>query len=293
MDRFKKSIDKQIEVSQGKNLFFNKSKIFHFISDTVKAISTINELNSEYELFLIDYATDKAINEFCRINQYYSFNTESKNELRKIYSNLLTDIRTQNYSTTELSEKHYNRIKNWLKKYNSFAEIVYNNSGPDIEPVTCSEYSPDLQFSILNIDLKNIIQPILDIGCGKRGNLVNYLISKGIEAYGIDRFTFTTPNLYTTDWLEYVYGIQKWGTIISNLGFSNHFIHHNFREDGNYIAYGKTYMNILYSLKTGGTFHYAPDLPFIEQYLDNNRFELKKTPINKSNFQATIIKRLK
>ena len=87
---------------------------------------------------------------------------------------------------------------------------------------------------------------------------------------------YAIRSYYATDWLEYDYGEEKWGTIISNLSFSNHFNHHNLRENGNYIEYGKTYMNILYSLKIDGSFHYAPDLPFIEKYLDGNQFELKK-----------------
>ena len=135
--------------------------------------------------------------------------------------------------------------------------------------------------------------PVLDIGCGKQGKLVNYLSSKGIEAYGIDRFSFTTSNLITADWLEFDYGIKKWGTIISNLGFSNHFKHHHLREDGNYIEYGKTYMNILNSLKVHGNFHYAPDLPFIEKYLDNKHFEMIRSEISEYDYKAIIIKRLK
>jgi len=97
----------------------------------------------------------------------------------------------------------------------------------------------------------------------------------------------------TADWLDYDYGKNKWGTIVSNLGFSNHFNHHHLRENGNYIAYGKTYMNILYSLKTGGHFHYAPDLPFIERYLNNNQFQINKFEINKYNFKSVKIKKLK
>jgi len=120
------------------------------------------------------------------------------------------------------------------------------------------------------------MQPILDIGCGTNGHLVNYFIDQGLEVYGIDRFKFTTTNLKTADWLEYEYGKDKWGTIISNIGFSNHFYHHNLREDGNYIGYGKNYVSIMNSLKVDGCFHYAPDLPFIEKYLDKNQFDLKK-----------------
>jgi len=77
------------------------------------------------------------------------------------------------------------------------------------------------------------------------------------------------------------------------MGFSNHFKHHHLREDGNYIEYGSTFMNILNSLKVGGCFHYAPDLPFIEKYLDNSQFDLTKYEIQGYDFMTTIIKRLK
>jgi hypothetical protein len=92
---------------------------------------------------------------------------------------------------------------------------------------------------------------------------------------------------------EYNYGIGKWGTIVSNLGFSNHFKHHNLREDGNYIEYGKKYMDIIRSLKVGGRFHYAPDLPFIEFYLDTRQYQIDKFDIGEFDFKTTVITRLK
>ena len=116
----------------------------------------------------------------------------------------------------------------------------------------------------------------MDIGCGKQGRLMKFLKNNGIEVYGIDRFFFADNNVINSDWLEYDYGIEKWGTIVSNLGFSNHFKHHNLRQDGNIIEYGKKYMEILRSLKIGGRFHYAPGLPFIEEYLDNTQFRIEK-----------------
>ena len=192
-------------------------------------------------------------------------------------------------SIEDISKKHYEKLKSWLKENNPFAEKIYKNGDEKVSPVTCSEYTPKLQIDILQIDIKHLIQPVLDIGCGINGHLVNYLKNQGIEVYGIDRFKFSTSNLITADWLEYDYGKEKWGTIISNLGFSNHFNHHNLREDGNYIEYGKTYMNILNSLKVGGCFHYAPDLPFIEKYLDNKQFDLRKYEINEYDFKTTII----
>jgi len=292
-DSFIKNIDKQIEFNQGKNIFLDNLDIFQFANETVKAISTINGFNPDSKLFLIDYATDKAIEEFCRVNQYYSFDSKAKNDLRKIYSDLFESLQTKIDSTENISKSHYENLKKWLQKSNPFAEKIYINAGEKINPVACSEYSPDLQINILQIDIEHLMQPVLDIGCGKQGFLVNYLKNQKIEAYGIDRFKFTTSDLITADWLEYDYGVKKWGTVVSNVGFSNHFNHHNLRKDGNYIEYGKTYMAILHSLKEGGCFHYAPALPFIEKYLDSNQFALNKYEIKGFDFKTTILKRLK
>ena len=293
MDRFKENIDIQIEFNQGKNIFLDNLDFFQFAEETVNAISNIDNLNPDSKEYLIDYATDKAIEEFCRVNQYYSFDLKAKNNLRKIYSDLFENFRTRTNSIEDISKSHYEKLKSWLKESNPFAEKIYRKDNEIVSPVACSEYSAELQFDILQIDVKPLMQPILDIGCGNNGHLVNYFKHQGLEVYGIDRFKFTTQNLITADWLEYDYGKEKWGTIESNLGFSNHFNHHNLREDGNYIGYGKTYVSILNSLKIGGCFHYAPDLPFIEKYLDKNQFDLKKYEIDKYDFKTTIIRKMK
>jgi len=293
MDKYIKNIDKQIEFNQGKNIFLDENGMsLKFVDETIKAISEINELNNDSEKILIDYATDKALEEFCRINQYYTFNSQAKKDLRNIYNVLFYGIKTNEDSIETISKNHYQNLKQWLRKTNPFAERVYSSADIDIRPVVCSEYEPDSQISILKIDPKSLMEPVLDIGCGKHGNLVNYLFNLGIETFGIDRFLFTDNNLTNSDWLEFNYGMEKWGTIISNLGFSNHFKHHNLREDGSYIEYGKKYMDILKSLKIGGRFHYAPDLPFIEQYLDNRQFEIEKYEVGEYDFKTTIITRL-
>ncbi len=293
MDRFIQIIDNQIEYNQYKNIFLDRLEIFRFTNEIVRAISNIDSLNSLTRHLLIEYATDKATEEFCRVNQYYSFDTKAKNDLRKIYSDLFEIIRTKTDSIENISINHYEKLQRWIKESNPFAEGIYRNDPEKIIPVACYEYSPELQINILQIDIKDLMQPVLDIGCGSQGYLVKYLKYQGVVVYGIDRFKFSSSDLITIDWLEYNYGNEKWGTIISNLGFSNHFKHHNLREDGKYIEYGKTYMNILNSLKVGGYFHYAPDLPFIEKYLDNKQFDLMNLKIDEYDFKTTIIKRLK
>jgi hypothetical protein len=52
-------------------------------------------------------------------------------------------------------------------------------------------------------------------------------------------------------------------------------------------------MEILKSLKIGGSFHYAPDLPFIELYLDEKQYQVAKHGIGQFEFKTTTIKRLK
>lgn len=292
MNRFIQSIDKQIAFNQGKNIFLDNLDIFQFANETVKAVSNIDNLNTDSKLYLIEYATDKAIEEFCRVNQYYTFDQNAKNDLKQIYADLFENCHIKTNSIENISKEHYEKLKSWLKEHNAFGERLYKNENEKVSPVACFEYSPQLQVKILQIDTKQMMQPVLDIGCGSKGSLVNYLKDQGIEVYGIDRAKFQSPNLISADWLEYNYGKEKWGTIVSNLGFSNHFNHHHLRENGNYIAYGKTYMNILHSLKAGGCFHYAPDLPFIEKYIDCKQFELKKYGINEYDFKTTIIKKL-
>jgi len=293
MDRLLKDIDKQILFNQDKNMFFDDLGIFQFSSETIMSIQKIDHLDSDSKQYLVDYTTDKVIEEFCRVNQYYTLDSQAKQSLKKIYSELFDSFRNSKNPVDEISRIHYEKLKAWLTNYNPFAEKICKSNIDRIAPVACSEYCQELQIDILNIDIVNLMEPVLDIGCGKTGYFVKHLVEKGIDVIGIDRFSFSTPRIYTADWLEYDYGVDKWGTVVSNLGFSNHFIHHNQREDGNYINYAKTYMNILQSLNIGGSFHYAPDLPFIERYLDNSRFSINKKDIRNSDFRTTIVTRLK
>jgi len=58
-----------------------------------------------------------------------------------------------------------------------------------------------------------------------------------------------------------------------------------------YVSYAKKYMEILHSLKFGGYFYYAPDLPFIEQFLDDKEFQINNFEIENLEYESTIIKR--
>ncbi len=288
------SINKQFESNQGKNLFYEGIlNSLRFSPETLNAIEKADLIDPNSENLLIDYLTSRAVQEFAMVNQYFEFNKQAYMGLRNLYADLFTNIKNRKSSIDSIAEQHYDNLIKWLQQTNSFAEKIYTTQGEMIEPVACSEYSADKQIEILQLDIDRIMEPVLDIGCGKQGNLVLFLREKGIDACGFDRFAFDNPALNNSDWFEFKFEKDKWGTIISNLGFSNHFHHHHLRNDGNFIDYAKKYMEILGSLKIGGSFHYAPDLPFVEQYLDKDKYQLTKQSIGNYEFHSTRIKRLK
>ncbi|MFA5418052.1 MAG: class I SAM-dependent methyltransferase [Bacteroidales bacterium] len=286
-------IDHQLMFNQGKNIFHNSgTNALSFISETKQSAYVLSELDTETKSLLVDYITDKVIEEFCRINQYYSFDQQSKQELRHLYTELMSAMEKMELPLKTISENHFGKIISWLQKHNAFAEQIYSTKTDNIEPVTCAEYSAELQLKILHINPNEINTPVLDIGCGKLGNMVRYLRNNGLETFGFDRFATEGPFIDKHDWLEYSYGDAKWGTIISNLGFTNHFYHHHLRDDGRFIEYAKKYIEILTALKPGGQFFYAPGLDFIEQYLDKKRFSVTPNPIESTGIKSVTIKKL-
>lgn len=294
MNEYKSIIDSQIGLNKGANLFFEDGFLLKFTEESLPSIENMDKLN-EYELnSLLSHAVNKTLEELYRVNQYYNFREKDKEELKLIYEILFGLLKSKSITYNEIFCKHSQNLKEWLLKNNAFSEKIYRLDSEIIEPVSCFEYTPDLQIEILQIDLSRLITPVLDIGCGQQACLVTYLRDNGIEAFGLDRFPSNLEYIENTDWIEYEYdyGIKKWGTIISNLGFSNHFMHHHLRADGSYVNYAKKYMQILNSLKAGGSFRYAPDLPFIEKYLDPKIFHVERGDIGHQNFKYTNINRL-
>lgn len=293
MKKLYQSIDKQIDFNKGKNLFLHKKeKSLEFIKDTVLSFKELDNLNKQEQESLIEYAANKALEEFYRINQYYYFDDDAKSELKSIYEQLILSAKCRDLTAGKIAENHYNNLEKWLLKNNSFAKEIYKNKSEQPEAVVCSEYSYQLQLEILNSENYEIKEPILDIGCGKNANLVKHFKSLKYDVFGIDRNDFKESFLLNTDWLKYDYGINKWGTIVSNLGFSNHFVHNHLRNDSKAEEYAKTYMRILNSLKTGARFHYAPGLDFIENYLDKNKFSLSKYSTGPSMINTSIIEKI-
>ena len=146
------------------------------------------------------------------------------------------------------------------------------------DPV-CLEYSPELQLRVLHADVDELLEPILDLGCGKHAALVRFLRERGKEAFGIDRTAPRRRFVVRADWLDWPLEPGRWGSVISHQGLSTHFLHQHLRPDGRPDRHARRYMDVLHALKPGGSFRYAPGLPFIEELLPRDEYDVERFPV--------------
>jgi len=126
---------------------------------------------------------------------------------------------------------------------------------------------------VLGLGTASISKPVIDIGCGAHATLVRALSLLGIDAHGIDRVV-TSELASQADWLSYPYGRARFGTVLSHLGFTLHFLHHHMAAGETAYEYARAYMAILGSLTVGGRFVYTPGLPFLETLLDASMYRV-------------------
>ncbi len=292
LDKYLTIIHEQMQYNSLKNIFCINSNPLCFneitkesILSSIKEIKKLSVIDKEY---LIQFYVNKFQKTLYSTNQYIDFQKKDYLEIRKIFELLLQDISNQQLLVEQIEERHYERIQSLIKKTNP---VIYKlNSNNDIIAKTfvCAEYSAQFQIDLLGIEINVLREPILDIGCGEHGYLVEFLRNNNLEAYGIDRIHKTEDYYIKNNWLEFNYGQQKWGTIISNLSFSNHFINHYLQNDKVDVVYAQTYMKILKSLSIGGSWIYAPSVPFIEDLLPNDKYLVNRSFVN-SEFTKTII----
>jgi hypothetical protein len=177
--------------------------------------------------------------------------------------------------------------RDYAKASSSFLGLFRGFLGEAPREVTSATYSPELQLRILSLSIDALEEPILDVGCGEDAALVRHLRAAGKNARGVDREAPLDMG-DRADWLAYDYGVGKWGTILSHLGFSLHFMHQEMKSSDLAFDYGKTYMRILRSLAKGGTFAYVPGLPFIEPMLLATDFDVKRIPLARELFTENV-----
>jgi hypothetical protein len=141
-------------------------------------------------------------------------------------------------------------------------------------------YSPELQLRILQATLAQLQDPILDLGCGPKAELVTFLRAQGKEAFGVDWAVKAGSFLWRADWLDLPLDAKRWGAVISHMAFSSHFLHQHLHPNGHPERYARRYMEVLQSLKAQGSFWYAPGLPFMEKLLPRDDYAVETFPVS-------------
>lgn len=284
--------NEQFAIHKNSNIFC-KDKSLNFSNETNLQISLLRNNLKEMSMKEIEQLSKHYRNTFvkcfCNVNQYSHFTKKEEEDIEKIYQYLLSDLMCLDKSLKDVEQAHYQRINTFIKSTNIHIYQLNHNHDELAKNFICEQYSASFLKKLLNLEIIDIQEPILDIGCGQDGKLVQYLQEQGLNAYGFDRFA-QANHIYKGDWFTFSYGQKKWGLIISNLSFSSHFLyHHNHRE---LIAnhYAKTYMKILLSLKNGGMWIYAPSIPFFEELLPEEQYKIKRIKIHEDFSKTTIIK---
>ncbi|MEC0180510.1 class I SAM-dependent methyltransferase [Paenibacillus peoriae] len=251
-----------------------------------------------YTAFVADVAS-KTLHQLVSTNQFLHFHAKHVRELTELYDRLFIRIQKlfqkQSIDKAMLSllfQQHYGHLRDFLIRTNGQAMFAKYAESEYTFWIPCEEYTPELQAELLGLDMARMQEPVLDIGCGSEARLVFYLRSHGFKAYGTDRLAKTEGCVTQGDWLETTFEESQWDTIISHMEFTNHFIHHHLKADGNIYEYAHKYMEILRAIQQGGSFIYSPCLPFMEELLDARSSYQVEYIHSSTGYKATKITRL-
>jgi len=285
------AIDGQIGHNRDVNLFSeNHLPVFtKQIGEIIRDQRYVNLMNdSEFRRQVTEYTVQKVLAALFDANQFIEVTSQQREKLSSIYTQLFLSLSEQPDSGT-IAAEHYCRLSLWLVESNPYLSKINPPDRDLVARTVCAGYTPEFQLDVLGIVPQTLSEPVLDLGCGESALLVAHLRDSGINTWGLDRHcTVNEPWIIKHNWFEFDFEPGKWGTILSNMAFSLHFLHHQMREDGNYLEYAQKYSEIIRSLKHGGCFHYAPSLPQIEAFLPAGLFLITRCEITAGLYRTAV-----
>jgi hypothetical protein len=176
------------------------------------------------------------------------------------------------HALESMLETHHQELQQWVAAELEAVGALATISG-GVMPA-CGQYSPELQLAVLGIEPSFLSGPILDLGCGEKGLLVQALREMGhTRVVGVDRNAATT-DLLQGSWFEAPLEQNHWSLVIAHQSFSLHLLHAHLQSQRSAMRYVRHYMTILRALRIGGRFVYAPNLPFLEALLPVDQFKV-------------------
>jgi hypothetical protein len=280
------NINRQLKANKSKNLLYaNVDQTMDIEPDFLAALEKLldtaaGEMPDGVSPEMVSFAAKALLKRVNAVNQYIQVSDQKVAELEEIYRQTWqVMVQTRNVRTT-LREYHYPKLSQWVATLYPKEFRKHLRYKPEVGHVVNEEYSAEFQIELFQLDILQMRAPVIDIGCGNQANLVRYLRSRGIDAYGFDRtLEVHEPYLEQIDWFVYPFRKDSWGTIISNMAFTNHLNYAYLHDVSQLEFYLLRLKDILESLVIGGSFFYAPALPFVEDRLapESYRVERKLT----------------
>lgn len=293
-----RALQRQLKLNANKNLLHAHGERLLEIDSTFRA--ALEELLGGQavplsEDTLEEIAADAAssfIDRIVAVKQYIQIDTAARTALAEIYRQSWRKlVETRDVEST-LRNHHYPRIKAYLEAQYPRAIREALQSSTALGSVPRAEYSAELQRGLFRLTPSAMKAPILDIGCGIQANLVRHLRRQGFDAYGIDRSIGQESDfLIGTDWFDFDFSLKHWGTIVSNLSFSSHFVYAQRYDPSRVPRYMKRYGKILDSLAVEGAFVYAPGVEILEKEIDARNFAVEKWPVSAQHSVTKVTKR--
>jgi hypothetical protein len=233
------------------------------------------------------------VKECVQNNQYISLSNKTMNAVNDVYRELIRNLRVlgcQKYSYEQLCGivgAHRQRLILAIKS-NEYDDLTNQILIP------CAEYSGKFQSQILRTDVNRLTEPVIDIGCGKNYELVKALRSSGYsQVYGLDQYMSDDIKILCSNWFDYSFLKNTWGTVIAHMSFSNHLRRSLINTDCNRIKYEEKYLEILESLKEGGVFIYTPSVKEIEDRIVCEKYKINYYKnINDENLDTVYVKKI-
>lgn len=206
-------------------------------------------------------------------NQFFELPPQANRALHDAHQSLLRGVLVRLHMSSSPGEfARFARLA-WVRYAERLGRAFRSLVAPDGFRGRGAEYSAQLQLQILGLKDHVWLAPIVDLGCGIDANVVRQLRNQGLSATGLDR-RGTSQYVLSADWFDVKFEPESLGTIISHLAFSLQFLHHHWHPGERAYDYARKYMELVRALVPGGLFCYAPGLPFIEDMLDPEQFEL-------------------
>jgi hypothetical protein len=276
---FSNSLFHSIAAEQVEFMFAHRAELVEYMSST----EAVREL--------AEHCIDSTKRYTYERNQFVNITNDYDELLDAEFTDFIQQIRIalqRSASETRLETEmvsvlqvHHERLRLIMASYCVTYQDQDLHENPLLRTVPCEEYSSRFQLSILGLKLDELIEPVLDIGCGTNGALVHYLREHGICAYGVDRLAPEGAFFFRHDWFDFDNTSQHWGSILAHQSLSTHFIYAYLHQPVSIQKFAQLTMKILGSLPTNSFLCYAPGIPFFESQIEKmTQFSVERRKIS-------------